>query len=209
MLALPFYLNDFASMYLVDWRAWLAIDYVFVKALPLAIAGWLLWRGRVTAGDIGLDRVRWPSALAAFAVALAAGVLLDQNAYGWLDGMPGYAMLGSMPAIGNPAIDWFDLTVGLLLVGVVEELVFRAWLAGTLERLGAGRALVVAASAIAFGLIHWSAGLHAVLVTGAIGAVFMLLYLLSRSLPALALAHFLVNFIDFAGVIDKTMFRFG
>jgi len=35
------------------------------------------------------------------------------------------------------------------------------------------------------------------------GAVFMLLYLQTRSLPAIMLAHFAVDFIDTANVIPK------
>ena len=44
--------------------------------------------------------------------------------------------------------------------------------------------------------------------TAVIGALFMAIYLRTRSVPALALAHFAVNFIDFAGVIPKAMFKF-
>ena len=130
-----------------------------------------------------------------------------QNAYAWLAGLPGYAPLGVMPAIPSPAWSWLDLTVGLLLVGLVEELVFRAWLAGALAERGLPDAAVVTASALAFGLAHWSAGAHAVLVTGLIGAVFMGLYLWRASLPALALAHFGVNFVDFAGVVPERWFQ--
>ncbi|MEM7294932.1 MAG: CPBP family intramembrane glutamic endopeptidase, partial [Pseudomonadota bacterium] len=66
---------------------------------------------------------------------------------------------------------------------------------------------IVIVSSVLFGLIHWSLGFHAVLITGVIGAVFMLFYLRSGSIIALVLAHFLVNFIDFAGVIPKGVFQ--
>ena len=122
--------------------------------------------------------------------------------------MPGYAALGAMPAIESPVIDWLDLTIGLALVALVEELVFRAWLAAVLERRGVPAAGIVLASAASFALIHWSGGAQVVLVTGLIGAVFMTLYLWHRSLPALALAHFGVNFVDFAGVVPKSWFAF-
>jgi len=65
----------------------------------------------------------------------------------------------------------------------------------------------VGGSAIAFGCIHWSGGLHMVMLTAAGGAVFMLLYLQTRSLPAIMLAHFAVDFIDTANVIPKFIFR--
>ena len=208
LLAAPFYLNDFASIHVEDWRLWLALDYVFAKALPLLLAGWWLATRRVPPAALGLAPQPWPGVLAVFGLALAAGLLVDQNAYTLLDGLPGYAALGGMPAIGSRWWDWLDLTLGLLLVGVVEELVFRAWLAGWLRGLGLPAAAIVAASAVSFGLIHWSGGAHAVLVTGLIGAVFMALYLWRASLPALALAHFGVNFVDFAGVVPERWFQF-
>ena len=37
VIAGPFYLNDFANLYVTDWRWWLAIDYVSVKLFPLAV----------------------------------------------------------------------------------------------------------------------------------------------------------------------------
>ena len=42
MLAGPFYLNDFSSIYLESWRWWLFIDYTFVKLFPLLFALWLI-----------------------------------------------------------------------------------------------------------------------------------------------------------------------
>jgi|TARA_B110000263_G_scaffold237696_1_gene238220 membrane protease YdiL (CAAX protease family) len=36
----------------------------------------------------------------------------------------------------------------------------------------------------------------------------MITYLRTRSLPAIILAHFTTNFIDFAGVIPKSVFNF-
>ena len=66
--------------------------------------------------------------------------------------------------------------------------------------------MIIGVSAIAFGFIHWSGGLHMVMLTAAAGAVFMLLYLQTRSLPAIMLAHFAVDFIDAANVIPKSIF---
>ncbi|MBW1766859.1 MAG: CPBP family intramembrane metalloprotease, partial [Deltaproteobacteria bacterium] len=68
--------------------------------------------------------------------------------------------------------------------------------------------VIIGISALAFGFIHWSGGFHMVILTSVIGAVFMALYLRTHSLPAIMLAHFVVNFIDFADVIPKSIFRF-
>ena len=207
LLFAPFYLNDFASIYVHDWRAWLAIDYVFVKALPLLLVAWMMARRQVARADLGLGVTRAGSALATLLLATGVGVLLDQNGYTAIAALPGYPALGGMPEISVPAVNWIDLTLGLALVGLVEELVFRAMLADLLARCGAGATTTVAVSSLAFGFIHWSAGLHVVVVTTVIGAVFMFIYLRWRTLPALALAHALVDFVDFAGVIPKSLFK--
>ena len=207
-LAVPFYLNDLASIHVADWRWWLAIDYASVKLLPLAVAAWAIARRSVTPAEFGLTAQRPLSFLAVFACAALVGTLIDQNAYRLLEGLPGYAALGSMPAIASRSWNWIDLTLGLMLVGVVEELVFRGYAYTIICRYTTSRAAILAISAAAFGLAHWSQGLHAVLITAAIGAVFMALYVRTHSVPALMLAHFTVNFIDFAGVIPKSVFKF-
>lgn len=207
VIAGPFYLNDFANLYVTDWRWWLAIDYVSVKLFPLAVIAWLIGSGRMEPGKFGLAAQGALPFLATFLGAGLAGTLIDQNAYQFLGKLPGYAPLGEMPVIRSGAWNRIDLSLGLLLVGVLEELVFRAYACTVIQRYTANPAAIVAISAIAFGLIHWSLGLHAVLITTAIGAVFMAVYLQTRSAPALMLAHFAVNFIDFAGVIPKAAFR--
>ena len=208
VIAGPFYLNDFASIYVKDWRWWLAIDYVAVKLFPLAVVAWLILTRRMEPGEFGLVRQPAAAFLAAFLLAALAGTLIDQNAYTLLARMPGYAPLGAMPEIRSDAWNRIDLSFGLLLVGVLEELIFRAYAYTVIRRYTASPAAIVAISAIAFGLIHWSLGSTTVLITAAIGAVFMVVYLRTRSVPALALAHFAVNFIDFADAIPKSLFKF-
>jgi membrane protease YdiL (CAAX protease family) len=207
VLAAPFYLNDFASIYVKDWRWWLAIDYVAVKLFPLAVVAWLIASRRMRPAEFGLTAQGALPFLATFLVAALAGTLIDQNAYDLLKGLPGYAPLGEMPEIRNNAWNRFDLGVGLLLVGVLEELIFRAYAYTVISRYTANPAAIVAISAVAFGLIHWSLGLNTVLITAVIGAIFMVIYLRTRSAPALMLAHFAVNYIDFAGVIPKSIFK--
>ena len=208
VLAAPFYLNDFASITVKDWRWWLAIDYVAVKLFPLAVVAWLIASRRIQLAEFGLTVQGAVPFLAAFSVAALAGTLIDQNAYELLKALPGYAPLGGMPEIRNDAWNRFDLGVGLLLVGVLEELVFRAYAYTVIRRYTANPAAIVAISAVAFGLIHWSSGLHTVLITAGIGALLMVVYMKTRSAPALMLAHFAINFIDFAGVVPKSLFKF-
>jgi hypothetical protein len=207
LLAGPFYLNDFASIFIKDWRLWLFVDYAGVKLFPALVVLWLIRSRQMRPAAFGLTAQGVPSFLATFLVVALVGTVIDQNGYALLADLPGYPALGGMPAITSPFWNRVDLTLGLLAVGIMEELIFRGFINHFLRRYTANPAAIVAISAAAFGLIHWSQGLNAVLVTAVIGAVFMLAYLRTRSLPAIMLAHFMINFIDFSGVIPKAIFK--
>lgn len=208
LLCLPFYLNDLNDIYVNDWRWWLLIDYVAVKLFPLLVLAWLIRREKMGFSALGL---RIPSAfsfLSALLVGALAAVFIEQNGYLLTDWLSGDPPLGQMPGIAIPVWRWVDLTAGLVMVSIVEEAVFRGYLRIFLSRYTRRAWVVIAISAIAFGLIHWSGGLHKVIVTSAVGAVFMALYLRTHSLPAIMVAHYLVNFIAFSNVISQSIFRF-
>lgn len=206
-LLAPFYLNDFANLHVRDWRLWLLIDYLGVKLLPLLVVAWLLRSRRLRPTDFGLRAQPLGEALLTFVLVTLIGTLIDQNGGRWLATVPGFPALGGMPVITSPLWNGIDLSLGLLLVGVCEELVFRGYLHTLLRRFTTKRWLIVVISSAAFGLIHWSLGFPAILTTALIGAVFMGAYLITAALPAIMLAHFAINFIDFAGVIPRELFR--
>jgi len=208
LLASPFYLNDFANMVVKDWRWWLIIDYVGVKLFPFTFVLWLIYSKKMRASEFGLKTQSTLSFLAVFLIVALAGTIIDQNGYPLIAKLPGYPPLGGMPAITDPSWNWVDLTFGLLMVGICEELIFRGFLYTFISRYTKDSCAIVVISSVAFGLIHWSLGLHVVLITSTIGAVFMIAYLRTQSLPAIMLAHFAINFIDFAGIIPKSIFKF-
>ena len=208
LLASPFYLNDFANLYIKNWRWWLFLDYTGVKLIPLLVVLWLIYSKKMRASEFGLTTQSMPSPLVVFLIVTLVGTVIDQNGSQLIAKLPGYPPLGGMPAITSPVWNWADLTLGLLMVGIFEELIFRGYIHTFISRYTKSSFAIVVISAVAFGLIHWSLGLHGVLITSTIGAVFMIAYLRTRSLPAIMLAHFTVNFIDFAGIIPKSIFTF-
>jgi membrane protease YdiL (CAAX protease family) len=208
LLASPFYLNDFANLYVKNWRWWLFVDYAGVKLLPFLVALWLIYSKKMRASEFGLKTQSTLSALVVFLIVALVGTVIDQNGYQLIAKLPGYPPLGGMPAITSPVLNWIDLVFGLLMVGICEELVFRGFMHTFISRYTENSCAIVLISSVAFGLIHWSLGLHVVLVTSTIGAIFMIAYLRTRSLPAIMLAHFAINFIDYAGVIPKAIFKF-
>jgi membrane protease YdiL (CAAX protease family) len=207
LLCLPFYLNDLNDIFVRDWRWWLLIDYVAVKLFPLLVLAWLIRGGKVGLSSLGL---RIPSAISfwsALAVGALSAVFIEQNGYLLTDCFSG-APLGRMPGIESPVWRWVDLTAGLAMVSIVEEVVFRGYLRIFLSRYTRRAWVVIGISAIAFGLIHWSGGLQQIVAASAVGAVFMALYLRTNSLPAIMVAHYLINFISFSNVVPQSIFRF-
>jgi membrane protease YdiL (CAAX protease family) len=137
----------------------------------------------------------------AFFLGTLTVTFIVQNGGLFLSWLPGYSPLGKMPQIESTPWRWIDLTIGLLMVGICEELVFRGYLYAFISRYCQRPWMIIGLSAVAFGFIHWSDGFHMVMLTAAAGAVFMLLYLQSRSLPAVMLAHFAVDFVDLANIL--------
>ena len=207
LLCVPFYLNDFSNIYVTDWRLWILIDYTSVKLFPLLVVLWLISTKRMQLSEIGLTTQPAIPFLTVFLIGTLAVTFIVQNGYLILNWLPGYSRFGGMPEIQSTVWRWIDLTIGLLMVGIFEELVFRGYLYTFITRFTRRPWMIIGVSAIAFGFIHWSGGLHMVMLTAAAGAVFMLLYMQTLSLPAIMLAHFVVDFIEFANIIPKSIFR--
>jgi membrane protease YdiL (CAAX protease family) len=208
LLALPFYLNDFSNIYVTDWRLWILIDYTAGKLFPCGLMIWLILSRKMRLFEFGFTSQPVVPSSIVFLIGTLVGVFIDQNGYLVLDGLRGYPPLGKIPDIDSTLWKWIDLTAGLFMVGICEEFIFRGYMCTYLTLYTRKPSLIIAISALAFGLIHWSGGFHAVIITSIIGAIFMALYLRTSSLPAIMLAHFAVNFIDFANVIPKEIFRF-
>jgi membrane protease YdiL (CAAX protease family) len=208
LLLLPFYTNDLADIYVGDWRLWLMIDYAAVKLFPLMILAWLIHKNRLTPEALGISGLTATSFAVVCYAAVLTGIFIDQNAMLLIGRLPGHARLGGMPEITSPLFSRIDLTFGLMMVAVCEELVFRGYLFALLRRFTSHRASIVILSGAAFGLIHWSGGIHRVVATSLIGAIFMMLYIRSRSLHPLIVAHFIINFFAFSGLFPTEIVRY-
>jgi hypothetical protein len=81
LLAGPFYLNDFANIYVQNWVWWLFIDYAGVKLFLLGVAFWLIYSNRMNREEFGLKMPSVLSFLWVFLVVTLVGTLIDQNFY--------------------------------------------------------------------------------------------------------------------------------
>ncbi len=78
VLTLPFLLNDFSNIFVTDYRLWLTIDYISVKALPLVFIALLLGARKISWADLGVKPIRVGSFTIWTIVVTSLGTVLDQ-----------------------------------------------------------------------------------------------------------------------------------
>ena len=97
----------------------------------------------------------------------------------------------------NPEVFLLFIPLQFLFVAPAEELLFRAAALGVpIAGLGAPVWLMVPLAAAAFGLGHGAQGRVGIAVTGALGVALGALFVLTNSLLAVVVAHYVVNALE-------------
>jgi len=192
VLAAAFYLNDFAfiafngtyGVYLTDYASRLLVLAVcFAWPVTRAIAGMKF-----------SPRPAIALAIACAALLPVAGRLvfhLIEVPFIKLTGLKGLFVFHHL---ADPVAYWFDLTVGLFLVALSEELVFRKVARHWLERAGRTPLQIVVISSLLFSLMHWGSGPGRLIYTFVAGAIYMTAYLKIGRLWPLVIAHWIEDF---------------
>ncbi|MEQ8442441.1 MAG: CPBP family intramembrane glutamic endopeptidase [Alphaproteobacteria bacterium] len=104
------------------------------------------------------------------------------------------------PVYPSTTLKLFDLTAGLLLVAVTEELVFRkfAFLAFDRYSVSPGRTLLY--SSLIFAAIHWETGWVNSITAFLFGWLAMTVYMSTRRLWPCILVHYLINLMIFRNI---------
>ena len=103
------------------------------------------------------------------------------------------------PLPTNSALQYLDGTVGLVFVGLSEEVVFRFYLINLLLLRGMSPATAIIVSTLIFGGIHWSYGAGAVVFATLAGLVLSIIFVSTRNLIAPIIAHASFDAFYFAG----------
>jgi hypothetical protein len=193
-LSAIFLLNDLLFLMAKSYGAWLLIDYGS-RLLALGAVLALVLRKMSRPAEFGLTGIPFRSGLVWLLLLTAAGLLIDQAGWRYLEQLLPDTQLAAMPKIKDPFVNVFDLTFGLALVAVSEEVVFRGYcysaLHGRLSFLP-----LVALSAVLFGMIHWSQGLHAVATTALWGVLPMVSMARTGSIIPAAIAHYITDLVS-------------
>lgn len=107
------------------------------------------------------------------------------------------ARIESYPMIENTALAWFDVTAGLALTAISEEIGFRAVMARVMQRFTANTVVIILLSALIFGVSHWKYGLPNVISASISGIMYMGLYLKTGSIVPFMAVHYVSNLIQF------------
>ena len=206
VLSSIYLLNDFLFMRTTSYGEWLAVDYGS-RFLAIGIILCLLKQRISLPAEFGLKRIPLRQGLMWMLLLTLTGVLIDQAGGRFFEKILPHTQLAVMPKIGSPLVKTFDLTFGVALVAVSEEIVFRGYCYSALHGRMSPR-LLVPVSALLFGLIHWSTGLHAVISAALWGVLPMVAMIRTGSVVPAMIAHYVTDLVSLVGFIPETWLNF-
>ncbi len=103
----------------------------------------------------------------------------------------------SFPAYPSLASRIFDLSIGLILVALSEELIFRFYLVKFFKKCNFGAPAIVLLSSVIFATMHWGTGLENVLLCFFFGVIVCTYYIKTDDLMSCVIAHYAVNLLIF------------
>lgn len=190
---LPFAVKRIAVLGHPDVAYWLAWDY---SARCVSLIGVMLAYRAGIIGPVG-NRTGIVVSASMFLTALLLDTVLRWIAWPRYAGYLAYFVYFHPPLIRDPGLLAFDLTVGVLLVAVSEELAFRRLLFELLQRYGLGVIAVVLISAVVFGLLHLTAGLADAIGSFLVGILFGAVFQITRRISLCVALHYIADLLLF------------
>lgn len=175
-----------------DVASWLTVDYS-MRLVVLILLAVIPTTRSIVYGSGGQRRSLNEIWLWIGVAALTTYLLNQINELLWL-AVPD-TELGYYP-LPRGALRLIDLTFGIALVALQEELFFRRLARATFSWLGDGWTMI-AITSIVFGLYHWWSGIPNVATTTGFGVMLMLLYRRTGVLWPSVLVHYGIDFYAF------------
>jgi membrane protease YdiL (CAAX protease family) len=186
----PFIIKRLVVLGEHDYVYWIAVDYaarlVSLVGLALAYRRGLMMPSHRRAGLVVSFVVLGTLLLVQFAEQSLAYPFLRDNLQ--------FFEFSRFPQIIDCELRAIDLSFGLFLVALSEELVFRRFLFALLERWGADEMTVILTSSVAFAFIHLTSGVSVALNAFVYGALFGLAFWITRRVSICIACHYLADF---------------
>ena len=202
LIIAPFFINKLIYARWPSYQIFLVTDYT-CHILGLGLV-YLLLRNAATPFPIPF-RLAVPSskelsvALAGAAILIAASVVgmtffRHLDAHSW--------RLTRFPAPTNLALQFFDVTAGVVLAAISEEIVFRFYFMNLFLLRGASMRMTIILSTLIFAAIHWSYGASTTIFAAFAGLLFSIGFIGTGNLAVPIIAHAVFDAVFFAGGID-------
>ena len=190
-LSLIFILNDFLFMMSEGYIQWLLLDYGS-RILALSVIFYLIKRDIISLSELKLNFINFKLLFFYTLILSIFGVLIFELLEPLLSEIFKDTNLVTFPKIENNIIYILDLTLGLALVALSEELIFRGLVLNILNKFS--KINIILLSSFIFSIIHWSAGVNSLIIAFIIGVLFMTVTLRVNSIYPVLISHFVINF---------------
>lgn len=196
LMIAPFYLNDLLfRVFQADYPKFISVMYITeFFAIGVCMIG--IIKNHLRNTDLGFNTMSLKPLILWSIVLSLLGVSIDRTIGTVLYPPMKQWMFFHFPSYPNEYWRWFDLTFGIFLTALSEEVVFRGALLTTLRqrfsKLGAGFISITI-----FAGIHWGSGLNSMInafVWAILPTFFVLRY---RSIYPVLIAHFVTDFVAF------------
>ena len=178
---------------------WLTVDYL-TRIISLGMVAYALFKGMLHPSRLYLKPLPIMPLIGYTLLLTLPGVWMIHGIEVGLKELSDATKLATFPKITRPWAEYMDLSFGLMLVAVSEEIIFRSLFYDLFHKRLSTSGLVLA-SACFFALIHWGMGADTVIGAFAWAVLAMGVFIRIRSVYPLILGHFLVNLVLFSGVL--------
>ncbi len=207
ILVLIYLVNDFLFIPVNRYLVWLAIDYL-ARLLSVAVIVILIRNKAATTGDFGLVKINAKPLIVWSIVLTATGIFIDQVGWRFFESILPKTGIIHFPKAKGTALKAFDLTFGVGLVAITEELIFRGYFYTVVKKYVKNTAAIVVVSVIVFGMIHWAMGIHAIVTTAIWGILPIVAMIRTGSIIPAIIAHYLTDLVAFAPLMPERWFDF-
>lgn len=188
-------------LYPSSWEEWLLVDYLG----RLLVLAYVCCVPSVRSHVVWMFTRPWQDFGSAHRALLLLLVVIIAVVYEAMVGLAKTSVYQQYPdtavfkyfEIDSPLWLYVDLALGLMLVAISEEILFRGCLFEIFGRYTQSTVVVVALSAIVFGVVHWPTGIDNIFATAMTGVLLGAVYAWSKSLVPCVIIHYFNNLIHF------------
>jgi uncharacterized protein len=205
ILAAIYLFNDFIFIYTGTIAQYLFFDYLF-RIISIALIVYLLKIKIISLSYLKLNLLSYKAFFFWSLYLIFIGLIIFFVLEEILLTIVPKINLFTYPKYDDSVSKIIDLTFGLIIVAVTEELIFRGYWYSYLKEKINNDIKIIIISSVVFGLIHWSIGIVPVFTTAVWGVFAVVSVMRTNSIYPALFAHYIIDLISFSEIIPKLNF---